>query len=300
MFNMRIFAVFSALLLAGWCPLVSSEAEGLAHEAAAEAAHSGIPVVAPVLFEIPILGGLPVTNTMAMSWVVSLVLILGLRLAVGRCSLVPGKAQAVVETLVSTMRDLVEMIVGPKMLPKVFPLLICLFLFILTQNWCGLFPGIGAVGSAGEHGELVPFLRPANSDLNMAFALTLIHFVAWLYFVLRYAGPKTLFLDLFGNRRPRTRCLPMYLAMFVVFAAVGLIEVVSLCSATCVAAAATFRQHLRRRQPERAHDGLAAGCPDPLLLHGGARGRSSGVVFTILVSVYIGQICNHSEEEHGH
>jgi F-type H+-transporting ATPase subunit a len=299
---MRIFAVFSALLLAGWCPLVSSEAEGLAHEAAAEAAHSGIPVVAPVLFEIPILGGLPVTNTMAMSWVVSLVLILGLRLAVGRCSLVPGKAQAVVETLVSTMRDLVEMIVGPKMLPKVFPLLICLFLFILTQNWCGLFPGIGAVGSAGEHGELVPFLRPANSDLNMAFALTLIHFVAWLYFVLRYAGPKTLFLDLFGNKAPKNEVpYAMYLAMFVVFAAVGLIEVVSLLFRNVSLPLRLFGNIFGGDNLIEHMTGLAGWLvPIPFYFMEVLVGVVQALVFTILVSVYIGQICNHSEEEHGH
>ncbi len=51
------------------------------------------------------------------------------------------------------------------------------FFFILLSNWMGLLPGTGSIGVWHlVHGELelVPVLRPANSDLNLTLAMALI------------------------------------------------------------------------------------------------------------------------------
>ena len=46
------------------------------------------------------------------------------------------------------------------------------FLFILISNWMGLLPGTGSIGI--YHGEeLIPFLRPANTDLNLTLAMAI-------------------------------------------------------------------------------------------------------------------------------
>lgn len=65
------------------------------------------------------------------------------------------------------------------------PLIGSLFLFILVSNWIGLLPGIGSIGRYlmhEGHVELIPVFRPANTDLNMTLAMSLIavitsHFV---------------------------------------------------------------------------------------------------------------------------
>ena len=271
-------------------------------QAGETAAEEGIPVVAPAVFTLPIgEKGLPVTNSILMGWIVSICLIIGVRLAVGRPKLVPGFAQNVVESIVEALRDLMEMIVGPKMIGKTFPLFIGLFTFILIQNWCGLLPGLGAVGFR-EGGHIVPFLRPANADLNMAFALTLVHFLAWTYFVMRYAGPKVLFLDLFGNKAPKSE-LPkaMYLSMFLLFGFVGCIEVISLIFRNVSLPLRLFG-NIFGGDNLMEHMTSMAGwiVPVPFYFMELLVGVVQAMVFTILVAVYIGQICNHSEEEHSH
>lgn len=64
---------------------------------------------------------------------------------------------------------------------KFLPIVGGVFLFILISNWMGLLPGTGSIGF--YHGEeLIPLLRPANTDLNLTlamaiFAVVLSHFV---------------------------------------------------------------------------------------------------------------------------
>ena len=57
---------------------------------------------------------------------------------------------------------------------KFLPIVGTLFLFILVSNWMGLLPGVGSIGIyEAVHGkmELIPLLRPANTDLNMTLAM---------------------------------------------------------------------------------------------------------------------------------
>ena len=64
----------------------------------------------------------------------------------GTPKLIPGKGQAVIENLVGGLRDLLLPIVGKKAFSMAFPLLIGLFIFIMTHNWSGLIPGVGVFG----------------------------------------------------------------------------------------------------------------------------------------------------------
>ncbi len=60
---------------------------------------------------------------------------------------------------------------------KFLPLIGALFLFILVSNWIGLLPGIGSIGRYlvhEGHVELIPMFRPANTDLNMTIAMSVL------------------------------------------------------------------------------------------------------------------------------
>ena len=60
---------------------------------------------------------------------------------------------------------------------KFLPIVGSFFFFILVSNWMGLIPGTGTIGlwqSRGGHMELIPLLRPANTDLNMTLAMAVL------------------------------------------------------------------------------------------------------------------------------
>src|SRR5580692_9876095 len=149
------------------------------------AGEEGVSAKAPVLFHI---GPLPVTNSMVTSWIVAVVLIVAIRFVIKKPKLVPSRGQAVVESLVGTMRELFEPIVGKKAMPAAFPILLCFFIFILLHNWSGLLPGVGTIGWGSTDAEghfhlTTPWIRPANSDFNATIALAIISFGAWLVII---------------------------------------------------------------------------------------------------------------------
>lgn len=243
--------------------------------------------------------GLPITNSMVMSWAISLLIILGVRVLVGRPSLIPSAGQAVVENLLSGLRDIITPIVGNDMIRRVFPLLIGLFVFILIHNWSGLLPGVGAFGFVDESGQLKYWMRPGNADLNMTIALALVAAVAaWLYFVLRYAGLKTLLHDLFGNKADAGEVpKAIYFILFPIFFFVGLVEVVSILFRPVSLSFRLFGniyggENLLANMTELA--GWIV--PVPFYFLELLIGIVQALVFTLLTAVYIGLICNHESE----
>jgi F-type H+-transporting ATPase subunit a len=88
------------------------------------------------------------------------------------------------ELIVEFLLGIVEGSAGKRLGRQLFPLIGGLFIFILFANYMELLPGLGSVGI--RHGEeLIPFLRPPTSDLNMTLAMSIISYV-----VFQYAGLK--------------------------------------------------------------------------------------------------------------
>ena len=126
--------------------------------------------------------GVPVTNTLITVWfVVALVAALAFLLR-RKLKLIPGKVQVLAELLVGGVYDyMIEVLESEKMAKRFLPLILTIFIFILSLNWVGLLPGVDAIGFyALEHGEEIfkPFLHPANTDLNVTIALALVAFLA--------------------------------------------------------------------------------------------------------------------------
>lgn len=248
--------------------------------------------------------GIPITNSMAMSWVISLLIIFGVRFLVGKPTLIPSAGQAVVESLLGGIRDIMAPIVGNAMIRKVFPLLIGLFTFIIIQNWSGLIPGVGAFGFRDETGTIKYWMRPGNADLNMTIGLALVAAVgAWFYFVLRYAGIKTLLYDLFGNKaNPNDVPKAIYVLLFPIFFLVGLIEVVSILFRPVSLSFRLFGNVFGGENLLANMTELASWIvPVPFYFLELLIGAVQALVFTLLTAVYIGLICNHGDdEEHAH
>jgi len=279
---------------------------GLALAGAAPAAAAEGGSVSPDPYKLTDVFGVPLTNSMLTGWVISLLLVLAIRIAVGRPTMVPSRGQAVVENLISGLRDIFEPIVGKRMMKPTFPLLIALFLFVLIHNWSGLIPGVGAFGTL-DQGRLDYWFRPANSDMNTTFALGVIAAVlGWGYFVLRYAGLKRLVHDVFGNKAdPSGMPKILYLFLFPLFFFVGIIEVISIAlrpvSLSVRLYGNIFGGENLLSTMTTQFGILNYFLPVPFYFLEMLIGAVQALVFALLTAVYIGLVCNHGEEEgHAH
>jgi F-type H+-transporting ATPase subunit a len=262
------------------------------------AAHGAVEPNATPLFEV---FGVPITNSMVTGWVISVLFVIGVILMVGKAGIVPTKRQAVFESILEALRGVFEPIVGKKAFPVAFPLLATFFLFILFHNWMGLIPGVGTVGWGHDvdgHFHIArPLIRPHNTDFNSTIALALISFGAWAIIVFKYAGPRVILWDLFGNKADKKETPAwLYPILSLVFLIVGLIEVFSILIRPFTLSVRLFGNIYGGENLMHGTGFLFVFYFMELLV-----GLIQALVFTLLTSVYIGLICNHGDDhEEGH
>ena len=245
--------------------------------------------------------GLPISNSILTSLLITTLLIIGIRVLVGTPKIVPGRGQAVFEGLITTLKEMLEPIVGKKAMPGAFPVLLCLFIFILVHNWSGLLPFIGTAGwghTDPETGKFIleaPLLRPHTSEANGTLALSLFSFGAWLILIFKYAGPGLIWHDLFGNKAGKGELHPgMYYFLSVVFFLVGLIELVSIGMRPITLSARLFGNVFGGENLLHATGFIFVFYFLEIIV-----GLVQAFVFTLLSAVYIGLICNHGDD-HAH
>lgn len=257
--------------------------------------------LSPSPYKLTDIFGLPLTNTIATTWFISILLIIGIRLSVGRPKLIPGKGQAVVESLIEGLRGLLEPIVGKKAFPMTFPLLMGLFLFILIHNWSGLFPGVGVFGFYDESGSLKYWMRPANSDLNATLGMALVAMMAWLFISLKVAGPKFFIWELFGNKADKKDTpKAVYIMLIPIFIGVGFIEMISIAFRPVSLSFRLYGNVFGGENLLTSMTGLVPFIvPVPFYLYEVLVGVVQALIFTLLVAIYIGLMTNH-DEEHAH
>jgi F-type H+-transporting ATPase subunit a len=172
----------------------------------------------------------PVTNSMVVSWIVALALIVFAQYATRNMRPVPEGAQNLLEWLVEGLYKFVESIMGSHLTKRTFWFFATIFIFILAANWMGLIPGVGSIGWGHQtsHGFKIdePLFRGANADVNMTLAMALVFFALWLYWSLSEIGLLGFFKELFGPKGESSGLLKMLL--IVVFFAAGCLEVVSI------------------------------------------------------------------------
>jgi F-type H+-transporting ATPase subunit a len=174
--------------------------------------------------------GFPVTNSMVVTWLVALGLIVFAQVATRHMKQVPDGSQNFIEWLVESLYSFLEGLLGAGLAKQTFWFFATVFIFILASNWVGLIPGVGSVGwghYTAEGFQLEqPFFRGANADVNMTLAMALTFFALWIYWGLRSIGPIGFLKELFAPKGSTTGALKIL--MIVVFFAAGLLEVVSI------------------------------------------------------------------------
>jgi F-type H+-transporting ATPase subunit a len=254
----------------------------------------GLPQAAvPVLNK---LGRLPITNSMVVSWIVAVGLIVFAQVATRKMQRVPAGAQNFWEWLVESLENFLADIIGRHLVQRTFWFFATIFIFILACNWVGLIPGVGTIGwgEAGAHGFKIeePLFRGANADLNMTLAMALVFMACWLVWSLK---------ELFAPKGDTTGFLKVL--MVVVFLAAGCIEIISILFRPV---SLSFRLYGNIFAGENMLETMAGLIPSlgwllpiPFYLLELLVGLVQALVFMLLTAVFTLLMCQHEEAEPG-
>jgi F-type H+-transporting ATPase subunit a len=289
----------------------------------AEAPESGLPTAAVPLYygiggHAPIkdsdgkvlepakFGPFALTNSMLLTWIVTIVLIAFAQYATRQIKQVPDGAQNFWEWLVESLRDFLEGILGRQLTKRTFWFFATLFIFILATNWFGLLPGVGTIGWGhfNAQGEMVhidrPLLRGVNADLNMTFGMSMIFFACWIFWAIQSNGVGGALLHVFGPKGETSGFMKAF--MIVIFGLVGILEVISILFRPVSLA---FRLYGNIFAGENVLDAmshkviwLAPIIPIPFYFMELLVGIVQALVFMLLTAVFTLLICAHGEEPH--
>jgi F-type H+-transporting ATPase subunit a len=247
--------------------------------------------------------GFPITNSMVVSWIVAVGLIIFARLATRDMKGVPGGAQNFLEWLVAGLYDFLESIIGARLVKRTFWFLATVFIFILSANWVGLIPGAGTIGWGHQtpNGFVVdqPFFRGANADLNLTLAMALVFFACWIIWALEEVGPVGFLKELFAPKGESTGLLRVL--MIVVFFAAGWLEVISILFRPVslsfrlygnIFAGENMLETMSRKIPA-----LGWLLPIPFYFMEMLVGLVQAMVFMLLCAVFTLLMCPHEEKE---
>jgi F-type H+-transporting ATPase subunit a len=245
--------------------------------------------------------GFPITNSMVVTWIVAIALIVFAQVATRHMTAVPGAAQNFLEWLLESLYEFLESILGQHLIQRTFWFFATIFIFILTANWISLLPGIGTIGWGHRtaHGFEVdqPFFRGANADLNMTLAMALVFFGCWIVWAIQEVGVRGVLRELFAPKGETSASLrPL---MIVVFLAAGLLEVVSILFRPV---SLSFRLYGNVFAGENMLEamatlvpGLAWLLPVPFYFLELLVGLVQAMVFMLLTAVFTLLICQHED-----
>jgi F-type H+-transporting ATPase subunit a len=160
---------------------------------------------------------LPITNSLVMTILVDLVLLLVIIFGARNMQLVPRGFQNLVEVVVEGFYNF-ALGIDRRNVSKFFPLPATIFIFFLVANMLGLIPGVGSIGICvaaapeaaaapaaasssilsglpgycGAGNILIPWLRAPAADLNVTFAFALV-----AVFMIEFFGVQALGLSYF-------------------------------------------------------------------------------------------------------
>lgn len=144
-----------------------------------------------------------VTNTLLLTWITIICLVVVLFIGTRRMQMVPSGLQNAIEWVVDFLQNMVDGVAGKERGKKFFPFVATFFLFILFCNLIDVLPGVDTIGTikagtpvagpflTGHYSNyIVPWLRPPTTDLNLTLAMALVAVVATQYMGFAALGAK--------------------------------------------------------------------------------------------------------------
>ena len=273
----------------------------------AETAAPLVPMAAPTLFNVYGLSCLPVTNSMVCTWIVAALIIVVVRLTTWKLTEVPGRGQNVMEALIEGWESLMGNVLEPKVVKWVFPFATTFFIFIVVSNFTDLVPGLvhektGAFLSV-PHVE-APFFRPPTTDANLTVAMAAVFFVMSLYWAFKYNGPLGLLKHVFGVKVDTN--MWAYIPLLLLFIFIGIMESFSILFIRPVALALRLYGNIFGGETMLTMAMSQKSVVMAILLALPGYFFETVVcllqafVFAMLSVAFVGTLCTHADEEHGH
>jgi len=299
-FAVKLDAQPSSPSAAGVSSAETAKSSAVAPAQTTESSEELVPPAAPTLFTVL---GFPVTNSMICTWIVAAVILVIVRLTTWKgVKEVPTGMQNVMESLVEGWEGLIGDILDKRVARWVFPFATTFFIFIVMSNLVDLVPGVGSIGTwHGEH--FTPFFRPPTTDANLTIAMAGIFLVMSLYWAVRYNGFFGLIKHIFGVKMDTNKFA--YPLFFLLFLFIGAMELLSVGFARPVALAMRLYGNIFAGESILDmifHNNL----PLALLLSSFMYFYETFVcivqafVFAMLVVAFVGTLCTHTDEQHGH
>jgi F-type H+-transporting ATPase subunit a len=246
--------------------------------------------------------GLPVTNSMIVTWIVAIGLIIFAQVATRHMKRIPEGAQNFWEWLVEGLSNFLEGVIGQHLVQRTFWFFASVFIFILFCNWAGLIPGIGTVGwkvqFADGHTEWRPLFRGANADLNLTLAMALVFFACWIVWAIREVGVTGFAKELFAPKGESTG--PLKVILIIVFFVAGWLEVVSILFRPVSLSFRLYGNIFAGENMLETMGKLVPGfgwlLPIPFYFMELLVGLVQALVFMLLTAVFTLLICQHEEE----
>ena len=264
------------------------------------AADEKVPSAAPAIFNVL---GLPVTNSMICTWIVAALILIVVRSTTWNIKEIPTGMQNVIESLVEGWDGLIGDILDKRVTRWVFPFATTFFIFIVISNLTDLIPGVGSIG-VYEKGQFEPLFRPPTTDANLTVAMALIFLVMSLYWAVRYNGFLGLIKHIFGVKMETNKYA--YPLFFLLFVFIGAMELLSVVFARPVALA--MRLYGNVYAGESILDMIFHGkslivmilMSSFMYFYETFVCLVQAFVFAMLVVAFVGTLCTHTDEDHGH
>ena len=252
--------------------------------------------------EIARFANFSITNSIVVTWIVALGLIVFAHVATRRMKPVPEGLQNFFEWLVESLYGFLEGIIGPHLVKRTFWFFATIFIFILATNWMGLVPGVGSIGWGHRtpHGFVIdhPLFRGVNADVNMTLAMALVFFACWIVWALQEVGPAGFLKELFAPKGETSGLLK--LLMICVFFIAGCLEVVSILFRPVSLSFRLYGNVFAGENLLEAMSKMVPGfgwlLPIPFYLLELLVGLVQALVFMLLTAVFTMLICQHEEK----
>jgi F-type H+-transporting ATPase subunit a len=270
---------------------------------AAEAKEAGVPPAAEPVFRVL---GLPITNSMICTWIVAIFILVVVRVTTWKnIKEVPSGMQNVIESLVELWDGLIGDILDKRVTRWVFPFATTFFIFILISNLMDLVPGVGSIGFySADKTEFTPIFRPPTTDANLTVVMALIFLIMSLFWAVRYNGFFGLIKHIFGVKMETNKL--MYPLFFLLFLFIGVMELLSIAFARPVALAMRLYGNVYAGESILDMIFHSKSLIGTLVLASGMYFYETFVclvqafVFAMLVVAFVGTLCTHTDEQHGH
>lgn len=306
------FAIISVANLNAQAPAPASAGNSPAATAAATPSASApapapdenaVPSAAPAVFHVL---GLPVTNSMICTWIVAAIILLIVRSTTsGRIKEVPSGMQNALEALVDVWDGLIGDILDKRVTRWVFPFATTFFIFILISNLMDLVPGVGSIGfEPPDKSSFTPLFRPPTTDANLTVVMATIFLIMSLYWAIRYNGFFGLIKHIFGVKMETNKFA--YPLFFLLFLFIGAMELLSIMFARPVALAMRLYGNIFAGESILDMIFHSKSLWFSILLSSCMYFYETFVcvvqafVFAMLVVAFVGTLCTHTEEQHGH